>query len=281
MEKITKTILPKVIRKRPANSFKGTYGKIVLIGGSQNFGGAIIMASLAAVYSGAGLVTTVTNPTNQSSLHDWLPEAMFVDDNEFEKAEPIISAANVVVIGPGLGTSDQALTLLKKTFALAKTGQVFVIDGSALTLIANNKLSLPKEPLNVLTPHQMEWQRVSGIKIADQTAAASLAAAKKLNAIVVVKSHRTQVCVNDQVYENTGGTPAQATGGMGDTLAGLIGGFTAQFENKAQAVLAAVYTHSAIADELARKQYVVLPHQISEALPEFMFKNQARGTITG
>lgn len=281
MEKITKTILPKVIRKRPANSFKGTYGKIVLIGGSQNFGGAIIMASLAAVYSGAGLVTTVTNPTNQSSLHDWLPEAMFVDDNDFEKAKPIISAANVVVIGPGLGTSDQALTLLKKTFALAKTGQVFIIDGSALTLIASNKLSLPKEPLNVLTPHQMEWQRVSGIKITDQTATANLAAAKKLKAIVVVKSHRTQVCVSDQVYENTEGTPAQATGGMGDTLAGLIGGFTAQFENKAQAVLAAVYTHSAIADELARKQYVVLPHQISEALPEFMFKNQECGTING
>ncbi|MDM7517513.1 NAD(P)H-hydrate dehydratase [Lentilactobacillus sp. TOM.63] len=281
MEKITKTILPKVIRKRPANSFKGTYGKIVLIGGSQNFGGAIIMASLAAVYSGAGLVTTVTNPTNQSSLHDWLPEAMFVDDNDFEKAKPIISAAKVVVIGPGLGTSDQALTLLKKTFALAKTGQVFVIDGSALTLIASNKLSLPKEPLNVLTPHQMEWQRVSGIKITDQTATANLAAAKKLKAIVVVKSHRTQVCVSDQVYENTEGTPAQATGGMGDTLAGLIGGFTAQFENKAQAVLAAVYTHSAIADELARKQYVVLPHQISEALPEFMFKNQECGTING
>lgn len=78
------------------------------------------MASLAAVYSGAGLVTTVTNPTNQSSLHDWLPEAMFVDDNEFEKAAPIISAANVVVIGPGLGTSDQALALLKKNFCASQ-----------------------------------------------------------------------------------------------------------------------------------------------------------------
>ncbi|KRL23577.1 NAD(P)H-hydrate dehydratase [Lentilactobacillus kisonensis] len=274
MEKITENLLTKVIRKRPANSFKGTYGKVVLIGGSQNFGGAIIMASLAAVYSGAGLVTTITNPTNQSSLHDWLPEAMFVDDNQFDAAQSIVTAANVIVIGPGLGTDQHALSLLKQTFALAKTGQVLVIDGSALTLIAQNNLALPKGPLNVLTPHQMEWQRLSGIKIANQTTQKNREVANQLGAIVVVKSHRTQVYVDNQVYENPGGTPAQATGGMGDTLAGMIGGFTAQFNNKSEAVLAAVYTHSAIADELAKKQYVVLPHQISEALPTFMLQHQ-------
>lgn len=275
MKKITDKILTKVIRQRPADSFKGTYGKVVLVGGSQNFGGAIIMASLAAVYSGAGLVTTVSDSTNQTSLHDWLPEAMFVDNNQFEMAEPILSAATVIVIGPGLGTDEKAHTLLERTFALAKPSQVLVIDGSALTLLANSKLTLPSGPLNVLTPHQMEWQRVSGIKIADQTPEANLAVANQLNAIVVIKSHRTQVCLNNQVYENTGGTPAQATGGMGDTLAGMIGGFTAQFADKPAAVLAAVYAHSAIADQLAKKQYVVLPHQISESLPEFMHAHQA------
>ncbi|MDN6780989.1 NAD(P)H-hydrate dehydratase [Lentilactobacillus parabuchneri] len=275
VKKITQTILNTVIQKRPADSFKGTYGKIALIGGSQNFGGAIIMASLAAVYSGAGLVTTITDPTNQTSLHDWLPEAMFVDWNQFEQAAPIIQAANVVVIGPGLGTDNQAFDLLTKTFQLAKPGQIFVIDGSALTLLAANKLALPQDPINVLTPHQMEWQRVSGIQMADQTPQENQAAAQKLNAIVVVKSHRTQVYANDQIYENTGGTPAQATGGMGDTLAGMVGGFAAQFKDTPKAVLAAVYSHSAIADKLAEKQYVVLPHQISEALPKFMHKNQA------
>ncbi len=206
VKKITQTILNTVIQKRPADSFKGTYGKIALIGGSQNFGGAIIMASLAAVYSGAGLVTTITDPTNQTSLHDWLPEAMFVDWNQFEQAAPIIQAANVVVIGPGLGTDNQAFDLLTKTFQLAKPGQIFVIDGSALTLLAANKLALPQDSINVLTPHQMEWQRVSGIQMADQTPQENQAAAQKLNAIVVVKSHRTQVYANDQIYENTGGT---------------------------------------------------------------------------
>ncbi len=274
MKEITNDILAKVIRKRPADSYKGTYGRIALIGGSQNFGGAIIMASLAAVYSGAGLVTTITDPTNQTSLHDWLPEAMFVDYHDLKTAAPIIKSADVVVIGPGLGTDNNALSILTKTFELAHDKQTLVIDGSALTLIAHNHLALPKASLNILTPHQMEWQRVSGIKIADQTPEKNQAAVNQLNAIVVVKSHRTEVYAAGKIYQNTGGTPAQATGGMGDTLAGLIGGFTAQFDNKTNATLAAVYTHSAIADKLAKKQYVVLPHQISEALPKFMLKNQ-------
>ncbi|MFD1123835.1 NAD(P)H-hydrate dehydratase [Lentilactobacillus raoultii] len=275
MKKITNQILKKVIRQRPADSYKGTYGRIALIGGSQNFGGAIIMASLAAVYAGAGLVTTITDPTNQTSLHDWLPEAMFVDNHDFKTAAPIIKGANVIVIGPGLGTDNLALSLLTRTFELVHENQTLIVDGSALTLLAHNHLSLPKPSLNILTPHQMEWQRVSGIKIADQTPTANQKAATALHAIVVIKSHRTEVYVNDTVYQNTGGTPAQATGGMGDTLAGMIGGFTAQFSDKAKATLAAVYTHSAIADKLAKKQYVVLPHQISEALPKFMLKNQA------
>lgn len=276
VKKITSQILTDVIRKRPADSFKGTYGKIALIGGSQNFGGAIIMASLAAVYSGAGLVTTITDPSNQTSLHDWLPEAMFVDWNNFDQAEPIIKSADVVVIGPGLGTDPSALTLLTKVFRIAGSEQKLVIDGSALTLLAANNLPLPKDSTNILTPHQMEWQRVSGIKIADQTPEKNQAAAKQLHAIVVVKSHRTQVYADNHVYENTGGTPAQATGGMGDTLAGMVGGFAAQFKDPQKAVLAAVYSHSAIADKLAEKQYVVLPHQISEALPKFMYKHQAK-----
>lgn len=276
VKKITNQILTDVIRKRPANSFKGTYGKIVLIGGSQNFGGAIIMASLAAVYSGAGLVTTITDPSNQTPLHDWLPEAMFVDWNQFEQAEPIIKSADVVVIGPGLGTDPSALTLLTKVFHLVESGQKLVIDGSALTLLASNNLPLPKDSVNILTPHQMEWQRVSGIRIADQTPEKNQAAANQRHAIVVVKSHRTQVYADNHVYENTGGTPAQATGGMGDTLAGMVGGFVAQFKDPQKAVLAAVYSHSAIADKLAEKQYVVLPHQISEALPKFMYKHQAK-----
>jgi len=122
----------------------------------------------------------------------------------------------------------------------------------------------------------MEWQRLSGIAIADQTVAANRAAVDQLHATVVVKSHRTEIYTADQTYVNPLGTPAQATGGMGDTLAGMIGGFVAQFHPTDPAVCAAVYTHSAIAEELAQTQYVVLPSQIAAALPTFMKQHEAK-----
>ena len=274
METLSQSILTKTIRQRPADSYKGTYGRVTLIGGNRNFGGAILMASAAAVYAGAGLVTTITDASNQTSLHARLPEAMFADMNDHEQIKSLTTSADVVVIGPGLGTDAAGLQALNTVFDILKSTQTIVIDGSAITLIAQHRLPLPDAHL-IFTPHQMEWQRLSGIAIADQTVARNQPAVQQLNATVIVKSHRTQIYTPTAVYENPLGTPAQATGGMGDTLAGMVGGFVAQFADRTDAVLAAVYSHSAIAEELAQRQYVVLPHQIIDELPHFMKTHEA------
>lgn len=266
---LTENILAATIQQRAADSYKGTYGRVTLIGGNRNFGGAIIMASEAAVYSGAGLVTTITDASNQDALHARLPEAMFADITDFDQSRELIKGSDVVVVGPGLGTDDDAAAVLADVFNVIQSDQVLVIDGSAITLVAERHLPLPETHL-IMTPHQMEWQRLSGIAIDKQTVDWNLAIIDQLDATIVLKSHRTQVYTDNGVYENTIGTPAQATGGMGDTLAGMVGGFTAQFKDTDQAVLAAVYSHSAIAEELAKTQYVVLPHQIVAQLPQFM-----------
>ncbi|MFC6206178.1 NAD(P)H-hydrate dehydratase [Levilactobacillus tongjiangensis] len=266
---LTENILAATIQQRAADSYKGTYGRVTLIGGNRNFGGAIIMASEAAVYSGAGLVTTITDASNQDALHARLPEAMFADITDFDQSRELIKGSDVVVVGPGLGTDDEAAAVLADVFNVIQSDQILVIDGSAITLVAERHLPLPETHL-IMTPHQMEWQRLSGIAIDKQTVDWNLAIIDQLDATIVLKSHRTQVYTDNGVYENTIGTPAQATGGMGDTLAGMVGGFTAQFKDTDQAVLAAVYSHSAIAEKLAKTQYVVLPHQIVAQLPQFM-----------
>ncbi|UQS86754.1 NAD(P)H-hydrate dehydratase [Nicoliella spurrieriana] len=275
MKYINQATLKQTIRVRPDNSFKGTYGHITLVGGNANFGGAIIMATMAAVYSGAGLVTTLTDPANKTSIHAQLPEAMVADYHNVDTLTSSVQGADVIVIGCGLGTDAEALAVLKTVFKTVTPEQLLIIDGSAITMVATEHLSLPDARI-ILTPHQIEWQRLSGIKLADQSdVARNQTVRDQLNAIVVLKSHRTQVYTKDDVYENTAGTPAQATGGMGDTLAGMVGGFVAQFANKENAVAAAVYAHSAIADQLAQNQYVVLPHQIIHHIPQFMKQNEA------
>ncbi|PRO85783.1 NAD(P)H-hydrate dehydratase [Lactiplantibacillus pentosus] len=271
MQPITTEIVSRTIIKRPADSYKGTYGRVMLIGGNQNFGGAIIMAATAATYSGAGLVTVATDPTNFTSLHAQLPEAMVMDYHQTDALLQLLAGMDVIVIGPGLGTDTVADQLLSTVLTATHAPQRLVLDGSALTLLAQHSRALPATDI-VATPHQMEWQRLSGIAIKDQTPTANHDAQQRLGVTAVVKAHRTTVYTNERVWFNPGGTPAMATGGMGDTLAGMIGGFVGQFDNFTNAILSAVYLHSAIADDLAATRYVVLPHQISAQIPRYMHR---------
>jgi ADP-dependent NAD(P)H-hydrate dehydratase len=267
MHKLTQEILEQTITKRANATHKGDYGRILIIGGTEQYGGAVIMNALAAVNSGSGLVTVATHPSNFTALHSHLPEAMVTDYTQDLTA--FITKADVVLIGSGLG---EQLAILTATLNSVRSDQILILDGSALTLLAEHQLDLPDARI-VLTPHEMEWQRLSQIEIAEQTPAKNLAALAtfKPSPILVLKKYQTEIYTADQVFQLTIGGPYQATGGMGDTLAGIIAGFSGQFRTSLeQAVLAAVYVHSAIADDLARERYVVLPTQISAEIPKLM-----------
>ncbi|MDN5414680.1 MAG: NAD(P)H-hydrate dehydratase, partial [Lactococcus raffinolactis] len=265
--KLTQEILEQTITKGANATHKGDYGRILIIGGTEQYGGAVIMNALAAVNSGSGLVTVATHPSNFTALHSHLPEAMVTDYTQDLTA--FITKADVVLIGSGLG---EQLAILTATLNSVRSDQILILDGSALTLLAEHQLDLPDARI-VLTPHEMEWQRLSQIEIAEQTPAKNLAALAtfKPSPILVLKKYQTEIYTADQVFQLTIGGPYQATGGMGDTLAGIIAGFSGQFRTSLeQAVLAAVYAHSAIADDLAQERYVVLPTQISAEIPKLM-----------
>ncbi|UDM32541.1 NAD(P)H-hydrate dehydratase [Lentilactobacillus laojiaonis] len=272
MKILSDDILYQTIVNRDPDSYKGNYGKVTLIGGNDNYGGAIIMASLATINAGAGLVTTATTYHNLSSLHNHCLEAMFIDISDQLQVIESIKKSNVVLIGPGLGTDQMSLEILKVVLATISESQTLIIDGSAITLMAKYQLSLPEKSTNILTPHQMEWQRFSKIPIDQQTTENNQKYVSQLNAIVIVKSHHSEIYYQDQAFKLMLGNPGQAIGGMGDTLAGIIAGFTAQFQNKLDATLAGVYIHSLIADDIAKNNYIVLPHLISEKLPQYMYK---------
>ena len=102
MKVVDYTLLKKVIQPRALNGHKGEYGRLLLIGGTYPFGGAIIMAAMAAIYSGAGLVTVATDKENIPSLHAQLPEAMAFDIRDEKLLKEQIQKADVLLIGPGL-----------------------------------------------------------------------------------------------------------------------------------------------------------------------------------
>lgn len=265
-----------LIQPRPRHSHKGTFGRVLLIGGLSPYGGAIILTSLACVNSGAGLVTVATEPTNISALHAHLPEAMAfsVDDTELLLAK--LRESDLVLIGPGLGEDSRAKQILSLTLTNVSQEQILVLDGSALNLVAQSQnMTFPTKQV-VLTPHQKEWERLSGTPISEQNPTSIRLALSNYPSglILVAKSHQTaiyQAGKADRAQLTIGGSH-QATGGMGDTLAGMIAGFAVQFKDYSlfERICVATYLHSYIADHLADKYYMVRPSQISAAIQSTM-----------
>lgn len=266
MKILDKNSVQPLIPKREMDSYKGNYGKTLLVGGNESMGGAIILTALAAVYSGAGLVTVATDEKNHPALHAQLPEAMVINWNNRQQLKLQIKDATVIVIGPGMGVSEDSFNLLNFVLDHITKEQRIIIDGSAITLMAEHNLAIPTNQ-TVFTPHLGEWERLSGLKPSKQEPELNKIARDQLNATVVLKQHRTEIYFTDEVWQNQGGNPAMATGGMGDTLAGIIASLVGQLTDFKSGILAGVFLHSYIGDQLAENQYVVLPSQLIKQLP--------------
>lgn len=277
MLRVDQTLLQQVILSRHSDSYKGDYGRLLLIGGTYPYGGAIIMAALAAVHSGAGLVTVATDRENIPSLHSQLPEAMAFAVTDQELLAEQIAKVGVILLGPGLNANELGGHLVELVFERVQPHQVLILDGGAISLYTRLGLSLPPAQL-VFTPHQKEWEAMSGLAIGDQGEEATRQSLSQLPpaSILVQKGPQTKIWQQGQTdyYQLSVGGPYQATGGMGDTLAGMIAGFAGQFSQVGlyERVVVASHLHSAIAEDLSKKSYVVLPTAISRKIPKWMKK---------
>ena len=275
MLRVNQTLLQQVILSRQSDSYKGDYGRLLLIGGTYPYGGAIIMAALAAVHSGAGLVTVATDRENIPALHSQLPEAMAFAVTDQELLAEQIAKAGVILLGPGLNANELGVHLVELVCERVQPHQVLILDGGAISLYTRLGLSLPPAQL-VFTPHQKEWEAMSGLAIGDQGEEATRQSLSQLPpaSILVQKGPQTKIWQQGQAdyYQLSVGGPYQATGGMGDTLAGMIAGFAGQFPQVGlyERVVVASHLHSAIAEDLSKNAYVVLPTAISREIPKWM-----------
>lgn len=277
MKTVQKEVIRRVIVKREARTYKGDFGRLLMIGGTYPYGGAIIMAAIAAVHSGAGLVTVATDPDNLTALHSHLPEAMGFDLADRDLLCEQIQKADVILVGPGLKESNENQAVLKMIFEQVSSQQVLILDGGAISLFSTAQFDLPEAQL-VFTPHQKEWEKLSGLDLASQTEERSQRAVENFpeGTVIVEKRPHTRIWTSgtEEGYQLNVGGPYQATGGMGDTLAGMIAGYTGQFPQVGlyERVVVATYLHSAIAEDLSKEAYVVLPTAISKEIPKWMKK---------
>ena len=283
MKVIDQALLEKVIIERSRHSHKGDYGRLLLLGGTYPYGGAIIMSAIASVKSGAGLVTVGTDKENIPALHSLLPEAMAFSLQDQQLLKEQLEKAEVVLLGPGLREDAFGEELVKRVCDSLRKDQILIVDGGALGILAKGQLPFPSSQL-ILTPHQKEWERLSGIVLDHQNTETTARALSTFpqGTILVEKGPETRIWKAGQpeYYQLEVGGSYQATGGMGDTLAGMIAGFAGQFHQVSlyERVVVATYLHSAIAQELAQENYLVLPTEISKALPKTMKKISQKGS---
>jgi hydroxyethylthiazole kinase-like uncharacterized protein yjeF len=235
--------------KRAIDSHKGMNGSIAIIGGDKGMTGAALMAARSALLTGAGRTYLSFLDEQAPSVDIQHPEIMVRSPNELSQLKQL----DCVVIGPGLGLSKAALTLLE--FWLAQETKL-LIDADALNLIAKHEglvNALKKRKAEtVITPHPGEASRLLKHAIEQEHRIESaIQLAKGLHVTCVLKGAKSIIVHHDgRYFINTTGNAGLASAGTGDVLSGIIGSLMAQGLNGLDAASAGVYIHGAAADVL-------------------------------
>lgn len=260
--RLVRTLLP----MRRDDSNKGTYGRLLVIGGSQRFVGAPAMVGTAAYRAGAGLITIACPDTVQTMLAGSLPEATWLPMAAGDDAGMTGDAAielrrelggfDAVVVGPGLGDREETRALVWAMLPDFERG--VVIDADALNAIATFDDGAARVPSNaILTPHPGEMARLMRCTVAQVQARrleVAQEAATKFGCTVVLKGAHTVVAAADgRTRLSSFANPLLATAGSGDVLAGIIGGYVAQGVAPFDAASLGVYMHG-MTGELLREE---------------------------
>ncbi|WP_394252332.1 NAD(P)H-hydrate dehydratase [Vibrio profundi] len=230
---------------RIPTAHKGNHGRLLSIGGQLGAGGAILLATEAALRSGAGLVCTATHERHLSALLTRTPEAMYCDWDDSTALQSRLNWASAILFGPGLGIESQASALFTQVSEL-DVPKVFDADG--LNLLAKS----PRVDNNrVITPHPGEAARLLGCSVpvveGDRYSAAR-ELRKQYGGVVVLKGAGTLIDNGENTFVCSAGNPGMAVGGMGDVLSGVIASLLAQGLNVRDAALLGTMLHSSAAD---------------------------------
>jgi NAD(P)H-hydrate epimerase len=222
------------------------------VGGDYGMAGAAALAAEAALRCGAGLVQVATRPEHVAALVARTPEVMARGVSSGDDLAPLLAAADVVVVGPGLGQSPWAIQLLQLALA---SGKSLILDADALNLLAVGAVVDAYPGMQrVLTPHPGEAARLLGCSTAEVQAdrfAAATALQQRYGAVVVLKGNGSLISGGEDVFLSDYGNPGMASGGMGDVLSGVIGALWAQHLPPLEAAALAVCLHGAAADVAA------------------------------
>lgn len=284
---IEKEEMKELLPKRPIRSNKGTFGKVLTIGGKLGMAGAITLTSKAAYQVGCGTVTAMVPRSIIEIIQHKLTEVMAIGAPDIEghfsklatsQLKEILSLYDVVAIGPGMGRNRENLDLLVEILVSDKP---CVIDADALYFVPEvlEILKVRKAP-TILTPHPGEMARLthsSVQEILDNPLEYATNFATQFNVITILKLEKTVIAdTSGNIYINRYGNSGLAKGGSGDALTGMITGLMAQHMKPVDAAKLGVYLQTRAADLASDvlSEYSLLAsdtiHFLSQAILELL-----------
>lgn len=281
---ITARDIASLVANRVAESNKGSYGHVLVVGGALGKAGSVAMAGMAVLRAGAGLSTVATAKSALSTVAGFHPEIMTeplpetgagtISLGAWDALEELAKKKTVLAIGPGISQQPETSELVRQLVARIEVPIVLDADGLNAFDGCAEKLNGKGRTL-VITPHPGEMARLAGMSIPD-VQKDRLKVARKVASehelIVVLKGHRTLVVKPDgEAWVNTTGNPGMATGGTGDILTGMVAGLIAQNPKDAfTAVLAAVHLHGLAGDVMRESvgEHSLVATDLLQGLPE-------------
>ena len=269
--------------RRLADSHKGNFGKVLVVGGSRGYTGAPIMAARGALRSGAGLVSlAVPEPVYQIAAikcDEAMPSPLPVgEDGELDESAlmpllGMLAGKDAALLGPGLGRSAGAESLVYSV--LTTVDFPLVVDADGINALSRHMdiLDGRRDCPTIVTPHDGEFARMGGdLSDGDRLSAARRFAVEH-GCLLVLKGHRTIIALpNGECFVNTTGNSGMAKGGSGDVLGGMILSLLGQGMNPVRAAVCAVWLHGRAGDLAAadKGEYGMLPTDLIEQIPYAM-----------
>jgi len=258
---------------------KGTFGKILLLCGSRGYTGAAYLAAMGALRSGAGLIFLGVPESiyaieavklNEPVVFPLPDKGGKMSRDAVSEIATRLSQMDAVLIGPGMGESEDTFAVTKAVLENAKCPVVVDADGINVLSSHRDVLRGRKDP-TILTPHDGEFSRLGGVAGENRMKSAATLA-RDLGCIVLLKGHETCVTDAETGYLNRTGNPGMAVGGSGDVLAGIIVSLLGQGIAPLEAAACSAWLHGAAGDRCAERlgQYGMLPTDMLEELPRLM-----------
>lgn len=264
-----KNMIKSNMQIRDKYSYKGDYGRVLVVAGSNGYTGAAYICTQGAVRSGAGLVTLCCASEIREALRSKLVEAMTISFDEQDRLNELIRKSNAIAVGPGMGDSETTFNLLSTIINNASCP--IVIDADAINVL-RDRLDILKDKKSeiIITPHLGEMSRITGLPIdyiKENRIEISKNFAKENNIIVLLKGYNTIITDGEKTIINPTGNSSMASGGMGDCLTGMIASFIGQGYKPISAACVAAFIHGYSGEKLSKNMFCVNASHILEDIP--------------